>query len=468
MPRAIEADRQEAWRLADELLALARVDTAYADLYFQRARELLSTEMTEAQFEAMRDMDAEVPALQNRIANAMEVGDWPQVRTLTARLSEQKRRLAERQGARGVAERVYGAFEPLIDAFSPGIHGLAGVTEQALPALRDDGVRRLERLGDADADWKDLYDARRTALSGLPVGGGAAGAPEAATSGASLRAQAQAALQSGDLARLEKLAAEITAAAGTGGERAAAAGETALEPPPDLVFAFEERVREEARKLGLAPCSVPSTIRTVRERFRPQWRPTTPTDPGGSTLRLSVTMPSGMPEPARDSLEMLMNRPFITSAGTRYMPWFVGEDLLLEDFEETAVESAPRALLDALRLPTRKGLSRTVIEEALRARGSAVVASLGLDPREFRLVCVPLDVYTREGAARGWGKRELWTHYDGYVMTRERKLMALAGGDVRFGGLQDLVAVGTDYDSDRLVARLAVVQRRRFATWSRS
>jgi hypothetical protein len=43
--------------------------------------------------------------------------------------------------------------------------------------------------------------------------------------------------------------------------------------------------------------------------------------------------------------------------------------------------------------------------------------------------------------------------------------MPLVGGDVRFGGVHDLVAVGSDYDSDRLLARFAVVQRRRFATW---
>ncbi len=43
--------------------------------------------------------------------------------------------------------------------------------------------------------------------------------------------------------------------------------------------------------------------------------------------------------------------------------------------------------------------------------------------------------------------------------------MPLVEGDVRSGGLRDLVAVGSDYESDPLFARFSIVQRRRFATW---
>ena len=43
--------------------------------------------------------------------------------------------------------------------------------------------------------------------------------------------------------------------------------------------------------------------------------------------------------------------------------------------------------------------------------------------------------------------------------------MALAGGDARYGGVFDLVGVGTDYDSDRLLARFAIVDRRRLRAW---
>jgi hypothetical protein len=45
------------------------------------------------------------------------------------------------------------------------------------------------------------------------------------------------------------------------------------------------------------------------------------------------------------------------------------------------------------------------------------------------------------------------------------RLQALAGGDVRYGGLYDLLGVGSDYDSERLIARFAVVHRERMVAW---
>jgi hypothetical protein len=79
----------------------------------------------------------------------------------------------------------------------------------------------------------------------------------------------------------------------------------------------------------------------------------------------------------------------------------------------------------------------------------------------FRLVCIPPDVYGRVGHQKGWGRQQLWTHFDGYMVMQNRKLSALAGGDVRFGGLFDLVGISREYDSDKIIARFAVVQRRR-------
>jgi len=63
------------------------------------------------------------------------------------------------------------------------------------------------------------------------------------------------------------------------------------------------------------------------------------------------------------------------------------------------------------------------------------------------------------------GRRPLWTHFDGYLVKTDGRLQALAGGDARYGGVYDLVGVSRDYDSDRLVARFAVVQRERMVAW---
>jgi hypothetical protein len=114
----------------------------------------------------------------------------------------------------------------------------------------------------------------------------------------------------------------------------------------------------------------------------------------------------------------------------------------------------------------RRGLSRVAMERALLEHGTGVVErELGLDPRAFRLVCIPPDVHLRLGEAEGWGRQPLWTHFDGYIIMANGALRALAGGSARFGGLYDLVSLGRDYDSDRLFARFAVVRRERMVAW---
>jgi hypothetical protein len=458
-------EQEGTWWLAEELLEVAKIDTALADLFLQRARELLSSELTEAQYAGLADLDAEVGNLTNHIASAMELGEWQKVRDLSGRATELKRSVSERAPLRNLAARVYGFEEILVDPFSPGTGALAGVVERELPALRDAAVKRLERLRAADPSWGELYEARRKALTGLQFTASTAAAEDTKPSVASLRARAQKALVDGDLTQLQHLSSQLMEAERRAGGEPAAEAQGAWHVP-ELVQPFPREVCDRAGRLGLTPYHVESTAEQVRARFRPAWLPALLGEGGGNTIRLSVSVPGDASEALRDALEMLANRVFVTSAGTRYMPWFVAEDLLVEDFDDPTPGTSPTSpLLEALGLPGRRGLARRKIEKVLRERGGVVVKDLGLDPRDHRIVCLPMDVYTRLGAKRGWGKQEIWTHFDGYMASKERKLMALAGGDVRFGGLQDLVAVGADYDSDRLVARFALVQRRRFATW---
>ena len=90
---------------------------------------------------------------------------------------------------------------------------------------------------------------------------------------------------------------------------------------------------------------------------------------------------------------------------------------------------------------------------------------MGLDPELFRLVAIPPDIYSNLGAQRGWGRREMWTHFDGYWIREGGKLQALAGGDRRYGGLHDVVSFAPTYASNKILARFAVVQRKRMKTW---
>jgi hypothetical protein len=161
-------------------------------------------------------------------------------------------------------------------------------------------------------------------------------------------------------------------------------------------------------------------------------------------------------------LALFAIHPYINSAGVRYLPRLAAEHVLMEDFEEATElpDSAP--LLKALGLSRRRALSRLEIETALLQRGPAILKhELALDSRDCRLVCIPFDVYARVGVERGWGQRPLWTHFDGYQLLRDGSVLALVGGDVRYGGLYDLCSISRTDQRDGVVARLAVVRRNR-------
>jgi hypothetical protein len=162
----------------------------------------------------------------------------------------------------------------------------------------------------------------------------------------------------------------------------------------------------------------------------------------------------------RDNLDLLLVHPFVTSVGTHYIPWFGEETLLVETFAEN--EEASKHLVDALGLPRRVGLSRIQIEDALASRGPALCADLGIDPVDFAVVCIPFDAYLRLAQRYGWGKQTRWTHFDGFQLLQDAHLRALVGGDVRYGGPHDLCSVERSYDTDRLLARFAIVRRHRF------
>ena len=139
----------------------------------------------------------------------------------------------------------------------------------------------------------------------------------------------------------------------------------------------------------------------------------------------------------------------------------------MEDFDDPKPGSVPsRSELPYARgFEDRRGLSRAAVEKALDARGSQILMGIGLDPCQFRIVCIPPDLHLRLGLQRGWGLEPLWTHFDGYMVMPDRKLMALAGGDVRFGGIFAMVGIGSEYDSDQVFVRFAVVQRSRMTAW---
>jgi hypothetical protein len=199
------------------------------------------------------------------------------------------------------------------------------------------------------------------------------------------------------------------------------------------------------------------------------WTPLSDKQATAAAERLAL--PPGAPDDLRDGLAIFMIHPLVNSGGARYLPSLVAEDVLVEDFPDPVDGHTPLTseLVKSLGLPGRRSVSRTIIEQALLMHGARILHhNLGLDPHVFRLVCIPPDVYVRLGSAEGWGRQPLWTHFDGYLIRTvegQVRLQALAGGDVRYGGIYDLLGVDRDYDSDQLLARFAVVQRARMAAW---
>jgi hypothetical protein len=238
----------------------------------------------------------------------------------------------------------------------------------------------------------------------------------------------------------------------------------------DLLYSFSEATVAAARDLGLAPVRTKSR-RHFAHLLPHGWRPSLMKDEikEWSKDQLSrLTYPSGTSDEAREAIEFYLLTPFVTSGGTRFQVCLVVEDLLIEDFAEPEPkqEMPTTKLLSELGLESRRDLSRIDIENAVLLHGPRILKEkLGLDPELFRLVAMPPDIYTSFAGERGWGQREMWTHFDGYRVREGGKLAALAGGDKRFGGTHDVVSFSPTYSRETIIARFAVVQRKRMMSW---
>ncbi|MGZ6081654.1 MAG: hypothetical protein ACXWK4_12630, partial [Myxococcaceae bacterium] len=405
-----------------------------------------------------------VEELPGDIRRAMDDSKWDQVRKLTDDLGAKQRFLGERGSLRKIGERLYEDEAIHVDPFSPGFYWYHRREERQLPGLRDDALSKLHNAARIDPEWKALYEEREKSLKGVKFAEPSA-TGDAVKGRGQMEQRAREALASGNLEELQKLAGSLQ----QGGTGPAGPAEVTddVEPAP-LGFEFPAATLETARALGLEPEHFDNMRAKFRDLFRHLWHPVFFEAEGNMAgARVTAMLPKDTPDAQRDRIVMFVTRPVLSSGGARFVPPLVEEDVLIETFDEgpAGADIGKNGLAEALGLKRRWGLDRLTIERAIQAKGAGVVKSLGLDPWKFRLVCVPPDVYGAVCQRRGWGKQEIWTHLDGYLATRERKLLALAGGDVRYGGFQDLVGVGTEYDSDRLLTRFAIVDRRRIRAW---
>ncbi len=471
MKTNVQAQEKSLSDMVGSLIEVSRIDPLYGDLYLSRARELLKERMSPAAYRGALGMKTELANLPNRIRNAMMQGEWGSVKELSGQLQSMKQYAEQNQDLIALAQKVYEGETIPIDPFSPGMQRIAGVQLKELPRLRDQGVSHLGKLMGLDGGWRDFYARRREDLRSQEVAQDVSAGEGPRPSAAGLRQEALEALESGNLDKLQELAGALGETESAGRGTKGPSGEGTAQPRENLDFGFPDDVLTRARRLGMAPVKVEARFREYARLLPYIWHPTFADLEGeqGRALRLSeLPMPADTPQVLRTRVEMFVLHPFVNSAGIRFLPPLVDEDVLVEDFEEPAAGSdmPGTALLEALGVKNRNSLTRIQIEGALAEHGCSVVKDeLGLDPYAFRLICIPPDLHLRIGMIRGWGTQTIWTHLDGYMLSADGKIHALAGGDVRFGGVYDMVGISRNYDADRIIARFAVVQRRRMDRW---
>lgn len=452
------------------LLETGNVDTVYRDVYLDRARALLAPVLSAEEFHELEQQRAALAALPPTIARALDKQNWSLVKELSQRGQQLMHTITEKSALLETARSVYDIRDVRLDPFSPGLQPFTGIVTQHLPTLRTNALKLLETLQRADVPWHDFYAARCAAFQALPVTAGDAPAAGAPTSALGVRDAAAQAFKAGDMKRLAELADALIAAEAPSGPASSPAAGVASTPTPDasgpqvqpLTYSAETLAR--ARELGLASRHLEPRL-DLESLRRYAWTPLS--DEAREGAAGQVPLPAEL-EGLREGVAMFAIHPLVNSGGARYLPRLVAEDVLVEDFPEATDGQPPPAseLVQRLRLPGRRGLPRIAIEQALLTHGARILEKdLGLDPRLFRLVCIPSDVYARLGQAEGWGRQPFLTHFDGYLVMRDGRLRALAGGDVRFGGPYHINAVGRSYDTDRLLARFAVVQRARMVAW---
>jgi hypothetical protein len=399
------------------------------------------------------------------LRRAIQPGDWPKAEQLAREGSELRSRIERNRHLLSVAETIYGKRS--LDAGTTAL-ALSGAVGQPAQTLEREISRLgadLRALAEQHASNRRFYERRAAELERMVVD-----LPENPPPGvdpSELRKAALTAAEGADFAAVLRIAQSATRSRQDrlGRIRAAlpASGwvERLAEPIPDGVIERAERLGLEPAKLGPNEAFNAYLSCCCADRAVLPSLPLTEGRREAEACTCGHACPPELGKSLKSSLDALMVHPFLTSGGTRYLPWFGKETLLVEAFPEVEPD-ARTPLLESLSLPRRRALARLSIEDALLSRGPQVCEDLGLDPIAYRIICIPFDVYNRLAGHYNWGTRRLWTHFDGYQVTRELKLQALVGGDAHFGGGDDLCGVGRAYDSDHITARFAVVRRDRF------
>lgn len=459
----------DTFQVISQLLEAGKMDTVYRDLYLQRARGLFAPWLPHSEYLHLQHEKIAIDNLLRQNRTAVECGDWSKVKELSHRIRTLRQIVSEKHALLALGQAIYDATDVPLDPFSPGFQTLFAVSTQAVAQAQERILAHLSTLENTDASCRSFYTSRRTYFQTLSLNSLETASHLTRPDPGRLRREAMQALDRGDLEHLEQLAQTML-------EPDAPPAEVVVPPPHtvpatamSLASAFSEETLANARTLGLAPARVgPDGEFYEYLSCCCVWRTTFPDRPlteGGKRIKgctCGHVCPPSIPGALKETLDLLMVHPFVNSGGARYLPRFTAEQVLVEDFPEGDAKTHDSELLATLGLHKRTGVSRLEIEQALLQHGSRVVKdALHLDPHEFRLLCIPFDLYSRLGPSRSWGQQPLWTHFDGYQILEGGKLRALVGGSAQYGGVYDLCSISRADEREGVTTRFAVVRRER-------
>ena len=458
--------------LLPHFISLDKADTLYRDLYLQRARFYLAQQFTQNAHLSIKRMRTKEASLPNQIRNAMNRGAWREVQELSSAYQALQKKIEDQQNLEDYAEKIYDYHKTPLDPFSPGMHKIAGVSAKNLPGVRDEAIQSLQALSKMDYDWRDFYAKRLSVFKDLTINTDSLDTTQP-VSEAALEEEAAEALAKNNMGRLAKLAEKLLNTS-SDSEQSSASSELlggVHKLPETYQLSLSQKILQNAAALGLEHCAVPSHKDEYAPYCRLAWHPTYSDIQGNHQSVLQVPdlhLPDNLPEALKSRIQLFAIHPFINSCGVRFLPNMAAEDVLVEGFPEPAegAQLPISGLLESLGIKKRNQFSREQIEMVLLDKGGDLLRNeLDLDPCQFKLVCIPPDLHLRIGQERGWGQQKIWTHFDGYMIMSDGSRRALAGGDVRYGGIYDLLGINPNYDSERIIVRLAVVQRGRMAIW---
>jgi hypothetical protein len=379
-------DEGSTLRVVSELVDTARIDTVYHDFYMRRAEAMFAHLLPEAEYDRMKGRTTTVDDLLRQARLAVDRDDWEGVPALAGRVRELRRLIQEKRPLIEVADRLYGSHDVPVDPLSADLSEFVTFANPDLTKMRV--LALLAGLEQSDPAWRSFYADRRAHFQALSIVG--AKIPTAAATAAPGRIESEAvrAIRIGDMDLLEGLAREVLEArvVNQPGSRS-----RAVVRSDDLSVTFPEETLARAKHLGLQPAhAAPSEEFSEYLRCCCAGRPTAPDRPLTETIRQAQGCTCGHVCPAsvtgafKETMDLLIVHPFINSRGTRYLPRFTSEDVLIEEFSEDGGDASVSPLLSALGLKRRRAVSRREIEHALVRMGPEIVEQrLGLDPCVF-------------------------------------------------------------------------------------